>query len=733
MALVSPLHAQEGTDATLSDITVDGISIPGFRSDTETYTVDVAYSAATPTIVATATDPTATVTYSPDDDETAAEYQLSVGAGGSTTVTVTVTAADTIITKTYMVTVNRELPVVEIRYSGPANPIEGDDLVFTVERDAAVSETLEVPVEVRQSRGSMLDSSESGTRTVLIPSGQLSATLTVPTSSDDEWEVTATISALIPFNDDYIFDGTGSAGTDVLDDDFPDASAVLEVLPATVEEGGSVTASVTITTGSNSMPNEGGGTIRLSTADGTAANGTDYTAPTTAAGLLSFAASDFQPMDGHYQATKQVTIPIADNTASEGAETFTVSIEKATTGPMPTDTNITLATPTTLTVTILGEPVAGEAVLQGLTVSGSMSDLTLNPTFHRATESYTALAGYGDERVTVRTDAHPDDIVEFLDGDGNAITDADPDSMGRQVNLAVGEDKVIKVKVTASDPVATKTYTVTVTRPKPVVGIRYSGPANPKEGTDLVFTVERDAAVSETLEVTVVVRTRGWMVDASEKGSKNVEIADGQSSATLKVPTNDDETWETSTTVIMRIAPGDYTISSSAGARSVSVPDNDFPDARAMLEVLPATVEEGSSVTASVTVTTDFDQRPNEGGGTIRLSTADGTAANGTDYTAPTTAAGLLSFAASDFQPIGGHYQATKQVTIPIVNDTVSEDAETFTVSIEKATTGPMPTDANITLAEPKARTVSIDANIAPTVVDDHRNTHSRSVKFPTL
>ena len=117
------------------------------------------------------------------------------------------------------------------------------------------------------------------------------------------------------------------------------------------------------------------------------------------------------------------------------------------------------------------------------------------------------LASYGDERVTVRTDAHPDSVVEFLDSDGNAITDADPDSPGRQVVLAVGEGKVIKVKVTASG--MTKTYTVTVTRAKPVVGIRYSGPANPKEGTDLMFTVERDAAMSETLEVTVVVRTRG--------------------------------------------------------------------------------------------------------------------------------------------------------------------------------------------------------------------------------
>ena len=215
------------------------------------------------------------------------------------------------------------------------------------------------------------------------------------------------------------------------------------------------------------------------------------------------------------------------------------------------------------------------------------------------------------------------------------------------------------------------------------------------------------------------------MVDSSERGAKNVEIADGQSSATLEVTTNDDETWETSTRVIMRIAPGDYTISSSAGSRSVSVLDNDFPDARAMLEVLPSTVDEGGSVTASVTVTTDFDEGPNEGGGTIRLSTVDGTAANGADYTAPTTAAGLLSFTASDFDRIDldddpavedWRYRTTKQVTIPIADDTTSENAETFTVSIEKVTTGPMPTDINITLAEPKARTVSIDANIAPTV-----------------
>ena len=53
--------------------------------------------------------------------------------------------------------------------------------------------------------------------------------------------------------------------------------------------------------------------------------------------------------------------------------------------------------------------------------------------------------------------------VEYLDGDGFALADADPVADGHQVDLEVG-DNVIGVRVTAQDGIATSNYMVTVSR-----------------------------------------------------------------------------------------------------------------------------------------------------------------------------------------------------------------------------------------------------------------------------
>ena len=53
--------------------------------------------------------------------------------------------------------------------------------------------------------------------------------------------------------------------------------------------------------------------------------------------------------------------------------------------------------------------------------------------------------------------------VEFLDGDGNALADAEHAALGHQVDLSVG-DNIVGVKVTAQDGATTLTYTITVDR-----------------------------------------------------------------------------------------------------------------------------------------------------------------------------------------------------------------------------------------------------------------------------
>ena len=306
--------------------------------------------------------------------------------------------------------------------------------------------------------------------------------------------------------------------------------------------------------------------------------------------------------------------------------------------------------------------------------------------------------------------------------DGHTVSiepaDADGDSdNGHQVSVV---DKPVTIRVTVDDGSETRTYTVTVRGPE--VSIGHVGDGTLVEGDDVVFTVSHDGTVSEALAVTVNVDAPASLVDGSDIGERTVEIAAGDESATLTVPTVDVDGWaEASLVTATLVAGSDYTISSALGSDSRRVNDNDFPEATAVLAVSRDTVAEGDSVTATVTVTTARDERPHEGGGTIRLRTADGTATAGTDYTALSATAGTLSFAESDFARVntgGGdmRYRASRQATITTVDDAAEEQAETFTVSME-VTTGSSPTDSNIELDAPTSRTVTIAAG------DEHRVT----------
>ncbi len=94
--------------------------------------------------------------------------------------------------------------------------------------------------------------------------------------------------------------------------------------------------------------------------------------------------------------------------------------------------------------------------------------------------------------------------------------------------------------------------------------------------------------------------------------------------------------------------------------------------------------EHGSTVTLGATVTTTVDRMP-ESGFSVLLSarTAADTATAGADYQALTQD---LSFQQSDFArvDVGGQFrfQATKNVTVSIIDDTVDEPDEAFTVKL---------------------------------------------------
>ena len=122
---------------------------------------------------------------------------------------------------------------------------------------------------------------------------------------------------------------------------------------------------------------------------------------------------------------------------------------------------------------LLALPLQAQAQTTDATLTGlalwdvNFDPVPLNETFASTLLTYTASVANIDDEITVtptRSDANA--TIEYLDGDGVELTDADPDTNGIQVDLDTGEN-VIQVKVTAEDTTTTKTYRVTVTRAGP--------------------------------------------------------------------------------------------------------------------------------------------------------------------------------------------------------------------------------------------------------------------------
>ena len=166
---------------------------------------------------------------------------------------------------------------------------------------------------------------------------------------------------------------------------------------------------------------------------------------------------------------------------------------------------------------------------------GAGAEVELTPGFSSGTTPYTASVANSVSRITLtETPVDANAWVDYLDGDGTALTDLDTGTTGHQVDLDLG-DNVIQVKVTAEDGVATRTYTVTVTREagQPVtvsIAAEYARIGAGLE--DLVFTLTREGAATDALEAMVtIVQAESWLGNSDL--SHTVTFAAGSATATL--------------------------------------------------------------------------------------------------------------------------------------------------------------------------------------------------------
>ena len=143
-------------DATLSDLAVDGTTLPGFRPDDETYLIDVAFNVDTVSVTWVTADEDATT----DPDKS--PHKLGLNAAGSDTkLTITVTAEDENTTEDYVLTVSRaSAPGIVLSVGSAMTVTEGSDSnTYTVK--LATKPTGEVTVAIATTGEGLTIESES--------------------------------------------------------------------------------------------------------------------------------------------------------------------------------------------------------------------------------------------------------------------------------------------------------------------------------------------------------------------------------------------------------------------------------------------------------------------------------------------------------------------------------------------------------------------------------------------
>jgi hypothetical protein len=427
-------------------------------------------------------------------------------------------------------------------------------------------------------------------------------------------------------------------------------------------------------------------------ANGSAMAGSDYGTMgivTPPSGVLAFAAG---------QATKSISIPILNDAAIEGPETFTVKLSSPTNGAI-------LGANATATVTIDSDDrgVTVGAATQGVAEGAG----TLNLQVVRSGSTSGAVSvNYGFTNGTAINGTH-------YVGTPGTLNWADGDGAPKTIPITVNDNFVVN---------ANRTFTVTLSGAS---GATLGTPTATTvtiqdDDNTLQFTTATAAVTEGTASLTLMVsRVGGTAAPASVTWT----TADGTALAGTDFGTSGDTTpltgtldWAAGTggsksiaipilndTVVEGVKTFTVSLSGPAGATLGAIPtitvtltDN---DAGLAFSQPTYTVAE-NGVNAMLTV-----QRigPATAAATVHWATANGTATAGQDFGTLGSAAqrsGTLVWGAGD--------ATAKTIAIPILNDVVDEPDETFTVTLSSPSAG-------MVLGTPSVATVTIlDDDIPP-------------------
>ncbi|MBS3026203.1 MAG: hypothetical protein HCA25_03660 [Dolichospermum sp. DET50] len=203
--------------------------------------------------------------------------------------------------------------------------------------------------------------------------------------------------------------------------------------------------------------------------------------------------------------------------------------------------------------------------------------------------------------------------------------------------------------------------------------------------TNLIYTFTRTGSTTNALTVNYGITGTANTSDytgATPGTGKTITFAAGSSTATLTIDPTADTIVESNETVALTLATGtDYTIGTTTAVIGTITNDDLLPNLNLSAN---KTIVEGNTnpqnVTYTVTLTSASSQSI-----TVQYATANGTAIAGADYT---STSGTLTF----------NPGVTSQViNIPILNDSINEANETFSLTLNSPTNASLGTSQTVT------------------------------------
>ncbi|RZJ75709.1 MAG: tandem-95 repeat protein, partial [Flavobacterium sp.] len=454
--------------------------------------------------------------------------------------------------------------------SGPANG------TFTVTLSNPSSTPTEITYALSGTATEGDDYTTIATKTIIIPAGSTTGTITVPIKTDSIVEGTETVIATLVATDNALIAITPSAvnktaSIDVLDNNT--ATVSISTTPVINENAGTATFTVTLNTAVQNAF-----TVKYATVDGTAKAGAslDYTATS---GTFTFDAGSAAGT------TKTFIVPINNDNTVETNESFSATLSDITGGL------VTIGT-ATATVTITDNDTAVASIVLGVNgdetgpVNGTFTVTLSNPSSTATTITYalsgTATEGDDYDVITTKTITIPAGQVNgtiTIPVKVDALTESTETVIANLVSTTstlvtlttVPADKIASINIidantasvsiattpTVNELAATATFSVTLNNAvqnafsvnyatsngTATAGLDYTAtsgtltfPANSPAGTVLTFTVpitvDNIAEVSETFSATLSGITGGVVIISNATATATIIDNDA---ATVKI------------------------------------------------------------------------------------------------------------------------------------------------------------------------------------------------------